>query len=191
MRTLRMAFSLADLSDDDPRVVTIKAMINDQGWCLASFARVEYLIGDLVWLGREMPEYAEAAGRQFPMSLGGRQRTLRAMLATTGPFSPYGEELEMLLDRLDQLEEPRHMFVHGFTSFISTPAGDAAMEFRTFLEPPKGGGRPASRYTGIVRPASLNHARFLWTVFAGTFVDTTRRIYVHLGIETSDDRPVI
>lgn len=186
-----MAFSLVDLSDDDPRVVTIKAMVNDQGWCLASFARVEYLIGDLVWLGRDMPQYAQVAGRQFPMSLGGRQRTLRAMLATIGPFSLFREELELLLDRLNELEEPRHMFVHGFTSFISTPTGDAAMEFRTFLEPPKGGGRPARRYTGIVRPASLSHARFLWTVFAGTFVDTTRRIYSHLGLEPSDERPVM
>ena len=138
-----------------------------------------------------MPEYATVAGRQFPMSLGGRQRTLRAMLANAGPFSPYAEELELLLGRLDQLEQPRHMFVHGFTSFISTPTGDAAMEFRTFLEPPKGGGKPASRYTGIVRPASLSHARFLWTVFAGTFVETTRQIYSHLDLAPSDERPVM
>lgn len=176
------AFSVNDMSDDDPRAMTVAAMVTDLGYCLCSYGRVEYLIGDLVWHGRSMEEYANAAEGQFPISMAARIRCLTAMLAVEGPFSPWAEDLHLLMVRLEQLEEPRHLFVHGHTSFYYTPAGDAGMMFRTFLAPARGGGRPAEKYEGLVRPASLAEAKFAWTVFAATAQNVARDIYLTLEL---------
>ena len=178
-----MSFSLAEVHDDDPRARTVSAMVSDLGFCLIGYGRVEFLFGDLVWHGRQMPEYVATVKRDFPISLSGRLRDLRAMLELPGPYSPWADHLKLLMVRLEQLEEPRHLFVHGHTSFYYTPSGDAAMYFRTFVGPPKGGGTPAKRHLSMVRPKSLAQAKFAWTVFAATAQDIIRDIYLTLGFE--------
>ncbi|KRA66018.1 hypothetical protein ASD79_01680 [Caulobacter sp. Root655] len=155
-------------------------MIADLGWCINSYGQIEYLVADLLWHAWQMPEYSKFA-RMLPMGLDQRAKLLRQLLTEAGPLSAHATDLNLLMGRLDELSEPRHMFVHGHTTFLHTAGGDAAFMFRRFVPPEKGG--DWTKYEGIVRPAQLGIARQLWCVFASTAQRIIGNIYVELELE--------
>jgi hypothetical protein len=156
-------------------------MIEDLGWCINSYGQVEYVLGDLVWHALELPEYANLAGH-FPLSLQGRIKYLLEIFSIEGRLSPYATDVRLLMERLVELSEPRHMFAHGHCTFLSTPSGDAAMLFRRFIPPTTKGGA-VTKYEGLVRPASLREARCAWTLFASSAQRIFARLYLELGLE--------
>ncbi|MGR4866808.1 hypothetical protein [Caulobacter sp. LARHSG274] len=175
-----MSWIVGSIDENDPRAATISGMISDLGWCINSYGQIEYLVADLLWHAWKMPNYS-ALSRKLPMGLDGRAKLLRQLLTHPGPLTPYSADLGLLMDRLDQLSEPRHMFVHGHTTFVHTPTGDAALMFRRFIPPEKGG--DWTKYEGIVRPVQLREARQLWCIFASTAQRIIGSVYVELGLE--------
>ncbi len=127
-----------------------------------------------------MDEY-QAIAQPFPNGLDNRAKRLRMLLANPGRFDPYAENLLLLIGRLEQLSEPRHLFVHGHTTFLYTPSGDAGMLFRRFVPPPKGG--VWTRVEKLVRPEALHHGRILWCLFASTAQRIIGSMYLDLGIQ--------
>ena len=175
-----MSWVVGDLDEDDPRAAAISAMILDLGWCINSYGQIEYLVADLLWHAWQMPDY-HASSRMLPPGLDRRAKWLRQLLTQPGPLAPYSVDLGLLMDRLDQLSEPRHMFVHGHTTFVHTQTGDAAFMFRRFVPPEKGG--DWTKYEGVVRPAQLREARQLWCMFASSAQRIIGNIYVELALE--------
>jgi hypothetical protein len=155
-------------------------MIEDLGWCLNSYGQIEYLIGDLVWQAWRLPAYGSLSA-QVPMGLEKRIIHLEKIFALEGPLSPYADSLRLLIGRLRQLSQPRHMFAHGHCTFLFTKKGEAAMQFRRFL-PPDSKGR-VEKYVGQVRPETLRAARQAWCRFASSAQRIIGSIYIELELE--------
>lgn len=182
-----MLYDPAQMSDDDPRAELIRSMIEDLGWCLNSYGQVEYLIGDLLWQAWRIPAY-KSLSAQVPMGLEKRIRHLEKIFDVEGPLSLHAHDLRLLVDRLRQLSQPRHMFAHGHCTFVFTKRGEAAMIFRRFLPPDPNG--QVEKYLGQVRPQTLRVARQAWCRFASTAQRIIGAIYVDLGFERPDSGPV-
>jgi hypothetical protein len=162
-------------------------MVADRGWCINSFAQVEYLLGDLLWQAASMPEYA-AAAVPFPLNADKRAEKVRELLELSGPFEAYGADLREIVERWESLREGRLFFAHGYASFFSTPAGDALMQIRRFVPPPKGSkGAQMGRDVLRVRPAELAEARRVWAKLANDAALLFHRIHEDLGLERPDD----
>lgn len=174
------SYAPGEMDGADPRAAVIHQMVSDLGWCLNSYGQIEFLFGDVVWHAARLPEY-EAVAKPFPHGLDNRLDRLGRLLAMPGRLAPYADDLRLLTGRLRHLSESRHLFVHGHCTFVFTKAGDAAMIFRRFKPPAKGG--EYQRVEEMVRPASLQHARFLWCVFASTAQRIIGSMYVDLGLE--------
>lgn len=177
-----MSYNPGEMPDDDPRAETIRAMIEDLGWCLNSYSQVEYLIGDLVWQAWDLPAYVALKQSAFPLVLENRIKALEVVLLADGPYRQHGYNLRGLITRLRQLSEPRHMFAHGHTAFARTPDGACFMIFRRFL-PPHGKGGRVTKYEAAVRPETLRVARESWCRFASTAQRIIGAIYLDLGLE--------
>lgn len=178
-----MPYDPGEMADDDPRAEIIRSMIEDLGWCLNSYGQVEYLVGDLIWQGWRLPEYRHLA-KQVPMGLEKRIRHLDAIFETDGPLSPHVDNLRLLIGRLQSLSQPRNMFVHGHCTFLITPKGEAAMQFRRFLPPDDKG--KVEKYLGQVRPEALREARLAWCRFASTAQRIIGAIYLDVGLEAPE-----
>lgn len=174
------SYAPVNLVDEDPRAAIIAQMVNDLGWCLNSYGQIEYLFGDIIWHAASMDEY-RATALPFPNGLSDRAKRLRKLLAQPGRLDPYAQNIGLLIGRLEQLSEPRHLFVHGHTTFVYTSSGDAGMLFRRFVPPLKGGAW--TRVELLVRPEALHHGRILWCLFASTAQRIIGSMYLDLGIE--------
>lgn len=182
-----MTYDPDEIDEDDPRAGLIRSMIEDLGWCLNSYGQVEYLIGDLVWQAWRIPAY-RALAAQVPMGLEKRIKHLEKVFEVEGPLSRHAGDLRLLIERLRQLSEPRHMFAHGHCTFVMTKKGEAAMHFRRFL-PPDDKGR-VEKYLGQVRPEALRTAREAWCRFASSAQRIIGAIYVDLNFERPDRGPI-
>ncbi len=166
----------------NPHIPAIEQMVADRGWCVNSFASVEYLFGDLIWQLRGVPEYSSIlSGEELPLSLGGRIKKLLEILGTGGPISPYEDDIRQTITEMEALSAARQYFAHGHCTFLHTPGGDAAMMFRRFVPPPKGG--KVSKEAILVRPAEFKEARNRWTSFSMWAQNVFARIYDELGLE--------
>jgi hypothetical protein len=179
-----MAYDPPELSDEDPRAEIIRSMIEDLGWCLNSYGQVEYLVGDLIWHSWRLPAY-QALRAQVPMSLDKRIKHLENIFIVEGPLSPHAGDLRLLIERLRELSQPRHMFAHGHCTFVFTRGGEAAMHFRRFLPPDQNG--QVEKYLGQVRPEALHVARQAWCRFASSAQRIIGAIYIDLGFEKPED----
>lgn len=175
------------MSDEDPRAELIRSMIEDLGWCLNSYGQVEFLLGDLLWHAWRLPHY-HSLSAQVPMGLEKRVKHLEKIFDVEGPLSPHADNLRILIGRLRELSQPRHMFAHGHCTFVFTKQGEAAMNFRRFL-PPNAKGH-VEKYVGQVRPETLRIARQAWCRFASSAQRIIGSIYVDLQFERPDDGPV-
>lgn len=171
------------IDDGDPRAEAIRSMIEDLGWCLNSYGQIEYLMGDLLWYAWQMPEYSDRAW-QVPMMFEKRVRNLEELLKLPGPLAPYCRDIQLLIGRLRELSEPRHMFAHGHCEVVYTPQGDYGMMFRRFLPPDEK--KQVHKYEGIVRPNQLHIARLSWTRFASSAQRIIGSLYVDLDLENPD-----
>lgn len=182
-----MPYDPTEMSDQDPRAEIVRSMIEDLGWCLNSYGQVEYLIGDLLWQAWRLPAYRSLSA-QVPMGLEKRIKHLEKVFDVDGPLSPHADDLRLLVERLRQLSQPRHMFAHGHCTFVFSKQGEAAMNFRRFL-PPNGKGE-VEKYLGQVRPQALCVARQGWCRFASSAQRIIGAIYVDLGLERPDSGPI-
>ena len=174
-------------SGHDARVQVVDAMVADRGWCMTSFASIEYLLGDLVWQAANLPAYSSVAV-PFPVSADGRAKKVRELLEVAGPLDPYRQPLLEVLQQWETLQEGRLYFAHGHTAFFYTRDGAALMQFRRFVQPPRGSrGQPVTRDVLHVRPAELAEARRIWTELSQRATDLFLRIQTELGLERTDD----
>lgn len=177
-----VSYDPGTMQDEDPRARLIAGMVEDLGWCLNSYGQIEFLFGDVLWSAISMDEYREVAG-DFPHGLDKRAQRLRKVLASPGRLSPYAADLLLLLERLEELSEPRHLFAHGHCTFVYTPNGDAGMIIRRFVPPRRGTGGKHERIELLVRPHDLREARYLWCTFASTAQRIIGSMYLDLGLE--------
>lgn len=175
-----MGYQVEEVGPDDPRARLITEMVQDLGWCINSYSQLEYLAADMLWIAWDLPEYLHL-NRPLSQGLDGRIAHLRLLFDAPGRLQPHRDDVLLLLDRLKELSEPRHLFVHGHTQFVYTPGGDAALFFRRFVPPPKGG--EWTKIERIVRPEQLRHARWVWCVLASTAQRIIGDIYIDLGLE--------
>lgn len=179
-------FAHDEISDDDPRAVTIKAMTADLGVCLSAYGRIEYLFGDIIWNAWLLEEYAHLA-KQHPSGPDNRIREMERIFAAPGRLENYGPDIAPLWERLKELSEGRHYFAHGHTTFFHTPGGDAAMLFRRFVPPPKGGA--VTKNEIWVRPANLALAASVWSLFSASAQRIIATMYKEQGFEGPSEKP--
>lgn len=121
------------IKEDDPRVSILNSMVNMLGWSITHHGNVEYLLSDVAWRCRTLPEYSHLG--DFPAAPAQRLGRLRSILASEGPLSAYRSELVPIIDRLAALSERRHFIAHGYRDFQSTKSGEKAeMRFCRFVQ---------------------------------------------------------
>ena len=94
-----------------------------RGWCVQSFAQVEFLLAALVEeAGRKWPEAYGQFSESMPFAAGKRPGRVRALLAVEGPLKEHAAEIERLMVDFDSFESFRHLIVHGWTDILRTPS---------------------------------------------------------------------
>jgi hypothetical protein len=117
---------------DKPEIeAIIEEATHHRGWISNSYAQIEYLLGDLIIRCRQFPEY-EQQTTTFTHSAPKRVAKVRSMLNVDGPLTPYGAEINQVLDAFEGNHEVRNLLAHGFCEFHFTATGDAGLVFRKF-----------------------------------------------------------
>lgn len=172
------------MADQSQRIELYKSTIEEcqrlRGWLINAFAQIEFLLGDIPCRAWELAEFSKLK-RPISMGVGNRLKDMRTLLKSGGSMAPFACELEPLLDRFERFENVRHFMTHGFCSFDFTPSGDAAMRFRRYVPPAKGG--TAELLELYMRPQELRDAHDEWAALASSFVLTASLIYARLGLE--------
>ena len=169
---------------DSDLIATINAMTADRGWIINSYAQIEFLLADLIEKTSGFEEYAEWANKPLPFGIGNRVKHVTT-LCQSGRLAPHAEALARIIADLLSIEESRHLYIHGFASFMFTPKGDRAMHFRRYVPPEKGG--TATLTSELKRGVDLAKEREQATAFAQYAVGIFREIYRDLGLEPDAD----
>ncbi|MGR4862977.1 hypothetical protein [Caulobacter sp. LARHSG274] len=151
-----------------------------RGWLINSFAQVEFLLGDIVCRAWELPEFVSLR-RPIPMGVGNRLAALRELLEFGTSMDSFKGQIEIALTEFERFEEVRHFLTHGFCSFDVTGAGDAAMRFRRYIPPKKGGSSELLEL--YMLPQELRDAAGQWTTFANDFVALSSQVYAQFKLE--------
>ncbi len=115
------------------------------------------------------------------MGVGNRLAALRELLEFGTSMDSFKGQIEIALIEFERFEEVRHFLTHGFCSFDVTRAGDAAMRFRRYIPPKKGGSSELLEL--YMLPQELRDAADRWTTFANDFVALSAQVYSQFKLE--------
>jgi hypothetical protein len=182
MKVLEVGWEEKDLHE---RVLPIvEEMIAARGWITNSYAQVEFLLADIIVKCRQFRENEDLNNLQLPFGIDGRVNRIRD-LCTRLPLNAHADNLLPLLDRLMELEDARHFFTHGFMSVhIEKGTGRVGMHLRRYVQPKRHSRE--TRAEMFVLPEQMSDGKTRWVIFAQTAVETFRRIYEQLGLESHD-----
>ena len=97
------------------------------GAIVASYAHVEFLLGDLCMKAWYTAEYSHLR-EKFPYRLQARIRSARDLFSSDGPLGRYASEVEGVFERLATYEDYRHFMAHGLC--IVTPTAMPMIQLR-------------------------------------------------------------
>ena len=148
-----------------------------RGWILNGYAQVEYLLGDIIRLANDMPEY-EACHARLPHRVEKRIAKVREILRNKGFFLEHEVEILWTIDAFEASQSTRHFLAHGFCTVYHTPTGDFGLEFRKWHRD----GDKDSELKKTFRLVDLEYERAQFTHVAERALALSQSIHAELGL---------
>ncbi len=151
-----------------------------RGWCVQSFAQVEFLLAALVeGAGSKFPDTYGHLCESMPFAPSKRPARVRALLAVEGPLKRHAPELERLMEEMASFEDLRHQMVHGWSDVLKTPSR-LMLRWRRYEPNP---GDPWHRVEVATTIETLREQGKQSNAFASAAVNYLRQLFLHYELE--------
>jgi hypothetical protein len=148
-----------------------------RGWILNGYAQVEYLLGDIIRLANQMPEY-EPCHARLPHRVEKRIAKVRELLQFEGALTKHRDEILWIIEAFEASQQTRHMLAHGFCTAFHTPEGDFGLQFRKWHRE----GDADSEVIRMFRLVDLEYERAQFTDVADRALLLSQNLHKELGL---------